>query len=64
LLLKEVLHKSLHTDTLTNKTKQDKSISNDINLAVYNASNALKEFGISQLTCEDAELVLSLRVDL
>ena len=59
-----MLHKSLHTDTITTQIKQDKSISNDINLAIYNASIALKEFGISQLTCEDAELILSLRVDL
>ena len=61
LLHKEVLHKSLH---IVDPIKQDKPNSNEINLANYDAGNALKELGVSQLSCEDAELVLSLRVDL
>ena len=53
LLLKEIIFKSLHSI--------EESSNNE---AVYRASNSLKEFGISQLSSEDAEYVLSLRVDL
>jgi RAD50-interacting protein 1 len=52
LLLRETLNKGLHKS----------SNEHDQNMNTYNAKNALKEFGIKQLTLEDAELVLSLRI--
>lgn len=60
LLLKEILAKSLHPDL--NQAAQEKPVNS--NLLAYNARNALKEFGILQLSSDEAELILSLRVDL
>jgi hypothetical protein len=68
LLLKETLYKSLHQldsdkDAPIGLAKrQSAGVKENHDLTARNAKNALKEFGILKLSCEQAELVLSLRV--
>jgi hypothetical protein len=61
LLLKDMIYKALHDNNADNN--ETNSISNNENskLSKYNAKNSLKEFGIVQLSCEQAEDILSRR---
>ena len=74
ILLKDIIFAALHTDAsnLTDQTKFKtsgrnviasikKESENDTKIQIYNAKKALKEFGIVQLTCEQAEEILHLR---
>jgi hypothetical protein len=71
LLLKETLYKCLHQfdadreKSAAGNDKQQALKTNKENqsLTAHNAKNALKEFGILKLSCEQAELVLSLRIN-
>jgi hypothetical protein len=59
ILLKDILNKALNDyDNLNNMDPND-----DKNLIIFNAKNALKEFGIIQLSCKQARDVLNLRSD-
>lgn len=76
ILLKDIIYSALHSETSNRETDQMKlRVSNrnlttstsrkethdDARIQIYNAKNALKEFGIVQLTCEQAEEILHLR---
>ena len=68
ILLKEIIYSALHTDTSSTsmnsdliKLRQFGRNDDDRKIQLYNAKNALKEFGIVLLTCEQAEEILHLR---
>jgi hypothetical protein len=58
ILIKDIIYSALHTNNDNDYTND-----NDDNkrIQLYNAKNALKEFGIIQLNCEQAEEILHLR---
>ncbi len=56
LLIKELLNNALGGE-------DDKSDKQDRNLSLYNARNALKEVGVTHITCEQAKEILYLRTD-
>ncbi len=60
MLLKDILNKALRDFDLVEDANQQ---SEDRNLVVFNARNALKEFGIISLSCQQARDVLNLRSD-
>ncbi len=60
ILIKDIIYSALHTTNNDN----DYANNNDDDakrIQLYNAKNALKEFGIIQLNCEQAEEILHLR---
>lgn len=62
-LLKEMLGKALVEGSETILLNIFNGANESKKLTVYNARNALKEFGIIQLTIEQANFVLHLRID-
>ena len=56
LLIKEILNNALGEIG-------EKSDNQGRNLSLYNARNALKEIGVTNITCEQAKEVLYLRTD-
>ena len=68
ILVKDIIKSALHNDSAFQassdliKLNADKELSSDDKrIQLYNARNALKEFNVVQLTCEQAEELLSLR---
>ena len=57
LLLKDILNKALHD------YDEYDDVTDDKNLVIFNAKNALKEFGIIQLSCKQARDIINLRSD-
>ena len=55
ILLKEIMNKALSSDHGLYDESQK--------LSIYNAKNALKEFGIAQLNAHQAREILNLRSD-
>jgi hypothetical protein len=68
ILLKEVLNTTLsggdgNVTTGENSLLYDSSIDANRNLALYNGRNSLKEFGVIQLSPQEARVILNLRCD-
>lgn len=66
ILLKDVLNKALSDVTIDSPSglfASDPLHEENRKLLVYNGRNALREFGVAQLGCEEARDILNLRCD-
>jgi len=68
ILIKDIIKSALHDDSafqassdLIKLNAEKEQSSDEKRIQLYNARNALKEFNVIQLTCEQAEELLSLR---
>lgn len=57
ILLKDVLKNALSETESSSYDDENKKV------LLYNGRNALKEFGVVQLSCEEARTILNLRCD-
>lgn len=69
ILLKDVLNKALNESGISGSGGESGSLFSDPatdenrRLLLYNGRNALREFGVIQLSCEEARTLLNLRCD-